>query len=143
MRFSGANARMQVKGLFPQAVMYMMLGFVVGFMVFYDTFYYYCVPFNSHLPSWLLVLVIGLTGILACYLYPDIFHVMVTTVMLPLLGAGFCFIMFISPAFSPDIIGAFSDSFFEMARYILFDMILAMIVIFTTGFASLYFFDTE
>jgi len=134
--------RKLLKNLLPQAIMYLMLGTVIGFLFFYDMFHYYCAPFNSRLPSTLLILALGFTGVAACYLYPDIIHVMVSMVLLPLLGALFCFMIFISPAFSPDIVGSFSDWFFELARYILFDMILASVVIFCSGFVSLYIFDT-
>jgi hypothetical protein len=105
-------------------------------------FHYYCAPFNSSLPSWLLIIALGFIGVMAGYLYPDIIHVMASTILLPLSGAMFCFILFTSPAFSPDIIGTFSDSFFELVRYIIFDVILAAVVIFSSGFVSLYIFDT-
>lgn len=131
-----------LKDMLPQATMYLMLGTAIGFLLFYDMFHYYCAPFNFGLPSWMLIFSLGFTGALACYLYPDIIHVMVSAVLLPLLGALFCFIIFISPAFSPDIVGSFSDWFFELARYIIFDMILASVVIFSSGFVSLYIFDT-
>jgi hypothetical protein len=143
MNFPLAFDRKLLKGLLPQAAMYLMLGTAIGFLFFYDMFYYYCAPLNSNMPSWLLILALGFMGMIASYLYSDIIHVMVSTVLLPLLGAMFCFLLFISPAFSPDIIGAFSDSFFELARYIIFDMILASIVIFSSGFLSLYVFETD
>jgi hypothetical protein len=134
--------RKQLKGLIPQAAMYLMLGTIIGFLYFYDMFHYYSAPFNSSLPSWLLILALGFIGVMAGYLYPDIIHVMASAVLLPLIGATFCYILFVSPAFSPDIIGGFSDSFFDLARYIIFDMILTAVVIFSTGFVSLYIFDT-
>jgi hypothetical protein len=132
-----------LRSLVPQASMYLMLGCFVGFLLFYDAFHYYCEPFKSSLPSWLLVLALGFAGVLACFLYPDIVHVMLSMVLLPLLGAVFCFLLFISPAFSPDIVGSLSDWLFELARYIIFDVILASVVIFCSGFISLYIFDTD
>ena len=131
-----------LRSLVPQASMYAMLGCFVGFLLFYDVFHYYCAPFKASLPSWLLVLALGFAGVLACFLYPDIVHVMLSMVLLPLLGALFCLLIFISPAFSPDIVGSFFDWLFELARYIIFDMILASVVIFCSGFISLYIFDT-
>ena len=126
-----------------QSIMYIMLGSVIGYLFFYDMFYYYCAPFNSSLPAWLMVILLCLIGVLACYLNPDIVHLMISVTVLPLLGAFFCYILYICPVFSPDIISAgFSDGVFFVIHYILFDMILAFVVIFASGFLSLYLFDS-
>lgn len=135
--------RAKIRDLAAQTAMYLMLGTYIGFLLFYDSFHYYSAPFSSAMPSWLLTLLLLFPGVLACYIYPDIVHVMLSSVLLPLSGAAFCFLLFASPAFSPEIVGDFSEWFFELARFILPDMMLACVVIFTTGFVSLYIFDTE
>ncbi|MDD4308631.1 MAG: hypothetical protein PHU53_07495 [Thermoplasmata archaeon] len=143
MMFRQYLGRENMKVFASHAAMYTMLGFAIGFLIFYDMFYYYCAPFNSSLPPWAFVAVLALAGILGCYLYPDIIHVMLSAVLLPALGAVFCFILYVSPAFSPEMVTtSLSDGLFVVAQYIIFDMILAFITVFASGFVSLYFFDS-
>ncbi|MDO9537000.1 MAG: hypothetical protein Q7J68_01615 [Thermoplasmata archaeon] len=134
----------KLRGLLEQSALYLMLGSVIGFLFFYDIFPYFCAPFNSPLPAWALILSLVGIGLLAGYLYTDIVHVLASAVLFPLLGAFFCFIIFISPAFSPDILMTrMSDDFFILARLVMFDMFMTFIIIFTVGFISLYLFDPD
>jgi len=125
------------------ASLYLMLGSVAGFLFFYDNFNYYCSPFSFDMPMWALVPAFVLIGLLAGYIYPDIVHVMASAVFIPLAGAAFCFAIFASPALARDIVGEFSDWLFELAKFILFDLVLACLAIFSAGFVSLYLFETE
>jgi hypothetical protein len=133
----------KLRSMAVQTAMYFMLGTFIGFLFFYDVFNYYCEPFTASLPSWVLAVFLLFPGVVACYLYPDIIHVMLSAILLPVSGALFCLLLYISPAFSADIVGTFSDWLFDLARFILPDVILACVVTFSTGFVSLYVFDTE
>ena len=119
-----------------------MLGIFIGYIFFYDIFNYYSAPFNNELPSWALLILLGIAGLLIGYLFPDLRITLASAVALPLLGAFFCFLIFISPLLSPDIISTnISDDIFIFARLVLVDILLSFLVIFTASFVSLYFFD--
>lgn len=123
---------------------HLMLGMFMGYLFFYNVFYYFSAPFDSQISAWVLLLFFSIIGVLIGYLFPDPRIVMASSVTLPLLGAFFCFLIFISPTFSPEIISSnLYDDLFIMARLILVNLFLSFLVIFVTSFISLYFFDAE
>ena len=123
---------------------HLMLGLFMGYLFFYSVFYYFSAPFDDPVSAWFLLLSYGVVGALIGYLFPDPRIVMASSVTLPMLGAFFSFIIFISPTFSPQIISSnLSDDMFILARLILINLFLSFLVIFVTSFISLYFFDAE
>ena len=123
---------------------HLMLGVFLGYVFFYDVFYYFSAPFATPMSSWVMVLCYALAGFLVGYLFPDPRIAMASSVVLPMLGALFCFIIFISPTFSPDIISTnLSDDLFIMARLTLISISISFLVIFFTSFITLYIFDED
>lgn len=123
---------------------HLMLGLFMGYLFFYNVFYYFSAPFDSPISAWVLLLSFSIIGVLIGYLFPDPRIVMASSVTLPMTGAFFCFLIFISPTFSTEIISSnLSDDLFILARLILVNLILSFLVIFVTSFISLYFFDAE
>ena len=122
---------------------HLMLGVFLGYVFFYNVFYYFSAPFDTSISSWVMVLFYALVGFFVGYLFPDPRIVTASSAILPMLGAFFCFIIFISPTFSPDIISNYlSDDLFIMARLVLGNLFLSFLVIFITGF-TLYMLDDE
>ena len=122
----------------------LMLGLFIGYLFFYNVFHYFSAPFDNQISAWFLVLSFGVVGVLIGYLFPDPRIAMASSVTLPVLGAFFCFLIFISPTFSPEIMSSnLSDDLFILARLILVNLFLSFLVIFVTSFISLYFFDSE
>ncbi len=122
---------------------HLMLGVFLGYIFFYNMFYYFSAPFDTQISAWVMVLFYAMVGFFVGYLFPDPRIVTASSVILPMLGAFFCFIIFISPTFSPDIISNYlSDDLFIMARLILGNLFLSFLVIFITGF-TMYMFDDE
>ena len=123
---------------------HLMLGMFMGYLFFYNVFYYFSAPFDDPISAWVLLLSFGIVGVLIGYLFPDPRIVMASSVTLPMLGAFFCFLIFISPTFSPEIISTnLSDDLFILARLILVNIFLSFLAIFVTSFISLYFFDAD
>ena len=122
----------------------LMLGLFMGYLFFYNVFYYFSAPYDDPISAWVLLLSFGIVGVLIGYLFPDPRIVIASSVTLPMLGAFFSFIIFISPTFSPVIISSnLSDDLFILARLILVNLFMSFLVIFVTSFISLYFFDAE
>ena len=122
----------------------LMLGMFMGYLFFYSVFYYFSAPFDSPISAWVLLLFFSIIGVLIGYLFPDPRIAMASSVTLPMLGAFFSFLIFISPTFSPEIISSnLSDDLFILARLILVNIFLSFLVIFVVSFLSLYYFDAE
>ena len=122
----------------------LMMGVFLGFIFFYNVFYYYAFPFDTQLSAWFILLCYALVGFFVGYLFPDPRIALASSVTLPMLGTFFSFLIFISPLFSKDIISNnISDEMFILARLILTSIFLTFIVIFFTSFMTLYFFDVD
>jgi len=129
--------RQHLIDIIPQArqilAAYLMLGFFMGFLFFHGIFYYY--TFNDRIPSWFLLLALALVGTVTGYLFPDLKIAILSSVVLPLAGALFCLLLFISPTASRYIVTSnISDGFFILARVLLPYLFLAFLVIFGMSF---------
>ena len=104
MSFSFQITAANIRSFFIQAAMYLMLGSFLGFLFFLNVFPYY-VPFSDSIPIWW-IFVLGLiaVGFLAGYLYPDISHVLASAILYPMLATLFCFLLFLSPTLTSDIL---------------------------------------
>ena len=123
---------------------HLMLGVFLGYVFFYNVFYYFSAPFDTQISAWVMVVFYAMVGFFVGYLFPDPRILMGSSVVLPMLGALFSFIIFISPTFSPDIISSYlSDDLFILARLIFISFFLSFLVIFFTSFITLYIFDEE
>lgn len=131
------------KEIMKLLAVHLMLGVFLGYVFFYNVFYYFSAPFNTQIASWVLIIFYAMVGFFIGYLFPEPHIVISSSVILPMLGALFSFIIFISPTFSPDIISSYiSDDLFMLTRLILGNIILSFLVIFITGF-SIYMLDDE
>lgn len=134
----------KLRGLLPQMAMCITLGYVLGFLFFYHAFPYFSVPSASSMPAWTLVLALIGIGLIAGYLFPDILQILTGAVMLPIMGALFCFAIFASPVLSPEITAeGLSENLLGLTLMLLSPMIMAFLVIFLAGFASLYIFESH
>ncbi len=133
-----------IKGHMPRVVLYLMLGFIMGFLLFQKIFPYFSAPIQVGIPTLLFVLFIASIGFAANYLYPEITNVLLASIALPALGGVFCFLIYISPALSPEILGGgLSEDIVYLARLLLFDMLMAFLILFVTGVATVYLFESE
>ena len=126
-----------------QVAMYLMLGMIIGFLYFQKIFPYFSSPVNAEMPTLLFVLFLISIGAVSGYLYPDITNVLASAILLPLLGGLFCFLIFISPTLSRDIMASgLGEDLVLLARLLLFDMLMSFLVIFVAGFGSVYLFES-
>ena len=136
-------ARWNLKDMLELTIAYLMLGTFLGYVFFYHIFYYLSAPFNSQVSLLVIVTLYAIAGFIIGYLFPDIRMVIASSVILPILGAIFCFILSISPSLSPDIISSsLSDDIFILARVLIGAVFSAFIIIFLTGF-TMHMLDDE
>ncbi|MBA3046435.1 MAG: hypothetical protein KKH41_01375 [Candidatus Thermoplasmatota archaeon] len=144
MKWRELDVQEELRKLLPQIAMYLMLGIILGFVFFYDIMPYFCVPAASDFPVWGLVSLLCVLGLVAGYLYPDIIHMLLNAIMLPLLGAVFCFLIYMSPALSPDVVATgIAEEFINMALLLMPYMVISFLTLFTVGFISMYLFEPD
>ena len=128
----------------PKAALYLMVGCILGFLFFYDLFPFFCVPPSRDLPVWLLIITLCALGLAWGYLYPDINQVLTGALLLPALGAIFCFLLNTAPALSPDIVASgLSEDFVGMSFLLMPYMVITFLTFFITGFISMYHFESQ
>jgi hypothetical protein len=144
MRLASPLQELHVREHLPRVAMYLMLGFIMGFLLFQKIFPYFSAPIEVGIPTWLFVLFISGIGFAANYLYPDITNVLLGSIALPVLGGIFCFLIYISPALSPDIMSSgLSEDLVYLARLLLFDMLMAFLILIVVGFMTVYLFESD
>ncbi len=127
-----------------QTAMFLMLGFILGFLYFCTAFPYACAVPTAGMATLTLIAVAILAGAFVGYMYQDILQLLAGAFALPALGVLFCFALYSTPALSRDIsTSGLGEGFLALSLVLMVPVLMSFLAILIAGFISLYIAETD